>query len=387
MRRIPGTLAAASFASAAVLAATALVTREPATALASEGIRLTASVTSPHTPSARAAAELEGTWTITTGRGDGRLQINLHYEQSNWGRRIDRADLLGLADDAVNAATSTPVAFRIQREAGAFDMEGSFREGRGAGHFRFVPDRGFVSTLRSLGVTDAERATDRDLLNLAMADATAANLRALMALGLGAVDVEQVVELSIFDITPGYVREMRALGIDGTSSVRGMVELRVHGISTGYVRELESIGYRDLGRRRLLDMGIHGVTVERVRELQALGYADLSAQELVDMRIHGVTPEYIRELRAAGFGNLTPEAMVEMRIHRVTPRFVRELAELGYRDLTHRQLLDMGIHGVTPAFIREMREAGFNGLSADALVRMKIHGIGPDYVRTRRRGE
>jgi hypothetical protein len=373
---------AVPFATAAVLAATALITREPAAALASEGMHVTTTFTA-----GRAAAEVEGTWTITP-RDDGRLQLNLHYEEnSNWGRGIDRADLRGLSDDALNAAASTPVAFRIEREAGVFDMEGAFREGRGAGHFRFTPNREFAATLRSLGVEGAGAATDRDLMNLAMADATAANTRALMALDLGSVDLKQLVELSIFNVTPEYVREMRALGIDGTNSVRGVVEMRIHNISTAYVRELESLGYRDLSRRQLLDMGIHGVTAARVRELQALGYENLTARQLVDMRIHGVTPEYIRQVREAGFRDLTPQALVDFRIHNVTPQFVRELEALGYRDLSRQQLLDMGIHGVTPEFIREIRAAGFENVSPETLVRMKIHGIGSDYVRTRRRGE
>jgi hypothetical protein len=373
---------AVPFATVAVLSATALITREPKNALASEGIHVTTTFTAGRSD----AAAVEGTWTITP-REDGRLQLNLHYETSNWGRGIDRADLRGLSDAAVNATTSTPVAFRIEREAGVFDMEGAFREGRGAGHFRFAANREFAATLRLLGVEGADGATDRDLMNLAMADASAANVRALMALDLGSVDLKELVELSIFNVTPEYVREMRSLGIDGTNSVRGMVELRIHHISTAYVRELESIGYRDLTRRQLLDMGIHGVTVERVRELRALGYENLTARQLVDMRIHGVTPEYIRQVREAGFRDLTPESLVDFRIHNVTPEFVRALEALGYRDLSRRQLLDMGTHGVTPEFIREVRAAGFENLSPETLVRMKIHGIGSDYVRTRRRGE
>ncbi|WP_420129227.1 hypothetical protein [Longimicrobium sp.] len=373
---------AAPFATA-VLAAVVLVAREPAAALASEAIHLTASVTST-----RVAAAIEGTWTLTPTRTDGRLQLNLSYENNaNWGRGIDRADLAGLSDEVLNATTSTPAAFRIQREAGVFDMEGAFREQRGAGHFRFTPDRAFAGTLRSLGVQGADRATDRELMTLAMADASIANVRGLMGMDLGPIDLEKLVELAIFNVTPEYVREMRSLGIGGTNSVRGVVELRIHGISTAYVRELESIGYRDLDREQLLAMGIHGVTAESVRELQALGYRDLPARDLVAMHIHGVTPAYIRELREAGFRDLTPEAMVEMRIHSVTPRFVRDLKALGYRDLTRRQLLDMGIHGVTPAFIREIREADFKDLTPETLVNMKIHGIGADYVRTRRRGE
>jgi hypothetical protein len=215
-RIVPRTLAAAVFATAAVLAAAVLVAREPRTALASDGIHRAAKEgihrTARLTP-ARAEDDLEGTWTITPNRRDGRLQLNLHYEtSSNWGRGIDRADLQGLSDEALNAATSTPASFRIVREAGVFDMEGAFRQQEGAGHFRFQPNREFVAALRSLGVEGADAATDRELMSLAMADATEANIRGLMELGLGRIDMENLVELSIFEVTPAYVREIAGPG-------------------------------------------------------------------------------------------------------------------------------------------------------------------------------
>lgn len=373
---------AVPIAAAALLTAGTLVTREPAPAIAGDGVHATTTI---HVTRSPGAVDEEGTWTITE-RENGRLQLNLHYEtNSSWGRSVERADLRGLTDEQLRSGTSVPVAFRIEREAGVFDMEGAFREGRGAGHFRFAPNRQFAATLRSLGIRGADEVTDKELMHLALADASTANIRALQALELGEMDVDDLVQVSIFDVTPEYVREMRSLGIGGTNSVRGMVELRIHRISTGFVRELEQAGYRGLDRRQLLDMGIHGVTPEFIQQMRRAGFENLSARDLVDLRIHGVTPEYVREVRAAGLADeLSARAAVEMRIHQVTPQFVRELEALGYRNLTRRQVMDMGIHGVTPDFIREVREAGFNDLSPETLVRMKIHGIDSDFVRGRR---
>jgi hypothetical protein len=332
---------------------------------------------------ARADAEVEGRWTLDR-RTDGRMQLNLMYEEnSNWGRGIDRADLAGLTEAQIDAPSSTPVAFRIQREAGVFEMEGSFRSGEGAGHFTFRPDRQFASTLRSLGVEGAEQATDRELMHLAIAGASAASLRELMALDLGRIDLEQLIQLAIFNITPEYVRSLREMGLTGTNSAESVVQLRIHNVSPEFVGELASLGFTDLGQEQLMQMGIHGVSAAQVAELRELGFTNLSAEALVGMRIHGVTPEYIREMRGAGLGELTPERLVEMRIHNITSGYVAELASLGYRDLPREQLLQMGIHGVTPQFIREVREAGFRDLPAETLVQMRIHGIGSEFVRRR----
>lgn len=327
----------------------------------------------------------EGTWTLSPS-GRGGLQMNLHFGPAQqWGRSIDRADLVGLTDAQMDATVSTPVSFRIQREAGVFEMEGAFREGRGAGHFRFQPDRGFASTLRSLGVEGTDEITDRELMILALGDASSAAVREYRALGLAPLDVEGVIQLSIHQVTPEYVREMRALGLTGASTVDDVVQLRIHRVSTDYVRELASLGYRDLSRDQLLEMGIHGVDAEHVRAIQGLGFETPTPRQLVDTRIHGVTPEYVRSMREAGFRDLSPEALVDMRIHRVTPEFIRALADAGYRELSRDQLMQMGIHGVTPGFIREVREAGFRDLSPEALVQMKIHGIGAEYGRAGRR--
>lgn len=331
----------------------------------------------------RPAEPMEGTWTLEV-RHDGPAQIALRFGTSSWGRPIPRAELVGLTDAQVNATVSTPVAFRIEREAGRFDFEGALREGRGGGHFRFHPDRAFASTLRALGVRDAEAVEDRELMVMALGGASSANLRGLGELGVRAATVEDVVQLSLFDVTPAYVREVRGLWSEGTESVEGLVEMRIHQVSAAFVRELEGMGFRGLSREEVMQMGIHGVDAAHVRAFRELGF-ELTARQAVELRIHGVTPEYVREMRAAGFGDLSPDALSQMRIHRVTPAYIQSLAEAGYRGLDRAQLMQMGIHGVTLEFIRQVREAGFRDLSPEALVQMRIHGIGAEYGRGARR--
>ncbi|HZG43387.1 MAG TPA: hypothetical protein VEY93_10525, partial [Longimicrobium sp.] len=215
-----------------------------------------------------AADSTEGTWVIDARHGGpDRLQLNLMTGGSVWGHSMDRVDLAGLSAGALTAAASTPVSFRIDREPGVFEMEGAFREGRGSGHFRFRPNRQFPSTLRSLGVARTDQVTDRQLMHLALAGASAEGVRRLSGLGLGTMDVEGVLKLFIFEVTPEYVREMRALGIAGASTVENVVEMRIHELTPAFVREMESLGFRDLDREALLRMSIHGVSAQQVREM------------------------------------------------------------------------------------------------------------------------
>lgn len=376
----------------AVLAATAALLVSSAAALAATGPfqrSRTPEATQPH-PAAppgatqrRPAEPTEGTWTLQA-REDGTMQMGLHFGTSNWGRPIDRADLVGLTDAQVAAAVSTPVAFRIDREAGVFDLEGAFHEGRGAGHFRFTPNRAFPSVLRGMGVRDADRIEDGELMVLALGGASSATLRELAGVDVRPRTVEEVVQLALFDITPAYVREVRGLfGGAGTEGVEEIVEMRIHDVSAALVRELAEMGFRGLSRDEVMQMGIHGVDADHVNAFRALGF-DLTAEQAVELKIHGVTPEYVREMRAAGFTDLSADALSEMHVHGVTAAYVQSLADAGYRGLDRDLLMQMGIHGVTPEFIREVRAAGFTDLSPEALVEMRIHGIGAEYGRRTR---
>lgn len=342
------------------------------------------------TTSATAAASvlgnqpIEGTWTATQ-RDAGRFQLSLHWSSNTMGKPIARSELRGLSDAEIASATSNPVSFRIERDPGLFELDGVFRDGRGAGHFSFHPNYEFGSTLRSLGIAGADQVTDSQLIILALANTSAAYVREMTGLGLGSLHLKDVIELAVHGITPDFARSVRSLGVLDTLTVRGIVDMKIHRITPEYVRALEALGYRGLSRRELMDMGIHGVTPEFIGEMRQIGFRDLRPRALVEMRIHRVSPEYVAEMREVGFRDLSPRELVEMRIHRISAAYVRELAELGYSGLERRDLLNMGIHGVTPAFIREMREAGFADLSADTLVRMKIHGIDADFVRSAER--
>ena len=105
-----------------------------------------------------------------------------------------------------------------------------------------------------------------------------------------------------------------------------------------YIEGLQSAGLKDLTVDQIISMKIHGVTPEYIRELRAAG-VEAGASDLVALKIHEVTPEYVRGLAAAGLANLHVHDYLAAKIQGVTPEFIQGIRSHGFKDLTLRQLI------------------------------------------------
>ena len=105
-----------------------------------------------------------------------------------------------------------------------------------------------------------------------------------------------------------------------------------------YIEGLQSAGLKDLTVDQIIAMKIHGVTPDYIRELRAAG-VEASAPDLVALKIHEVTPEYIRGLAAAGLANLRVHDYLAAKIQGVTPEFIQGIRSHGFKDLTLHQLI------------------------------------------------
>jgi hypothetical protein len=254
----------------------------------------TSSTTSaPPAPAAPAGAAVESTtplagdW-IITNPGGRRLQLDIDWDGNNqWRRLIGEADLVDLTFDVVGAPATTDARFRLEQDAGVFRFEGTFLAGRGRGRFRFEPNRAFGSTLRSLGVQNTEELTDHNLKNMAFYGMSAAVVREVIALGITPLTLHDVVDMAIREVTPDFVRAVRAAEVTDAATAQGIVELRFSGVSPSYVTELATLGYKRLSR-----------------------------DQIVDLYRAGVTPAFIRSLQREGHRNATPEALIELRRQR-----------------------------------------------------------------------
>jgi hypothetical protein len=105
-----------------------------------------------------------------------------------------------------------------------------------------------------------------------------------------------------------------------------------------YIEGLQSAGLKDLTVDQIIALKIHGVTPDYIRELRAAG-VEASAPDLVALKIHEVTPEYIRGLAAAGLAKLRVHDYLAAKIQGVTPEFIQGIRSHGFKDLTLHQLI------------------------------------------------
>src|SRR5262245_43872445 len=110
---------------------------------------------------ASAQSDIHGTWTAEIHQGKVFLQVRTTppadwNRSGNWngdwnmGQSFPVDELSGLpAND--ERFTASSVKLDLRREAGALSMEGSFRDGRGAGLFPFVPRDAYTGEMRRLG--------------------------------------------------------------------------------------------------------------------------------------------------------------------------------------------------------------------------------------------
>jgi hypothetical protein len=297
-----------------------------------------------------AFADLEGSWTASMyDKHPDQLHLSLNYGTYNQNGMSVKIDALnGLTTEQINAATMTPVQFRIDREAGVATFDGTFRNRHGAGEFSFKGNPSYPAEVAKLGVKfDLKRRRHQD-------------------------QEEQLFTLALFDVSTAFIRSMQAEGYNETLDT--YLSMRIFDITPQYIREMRSLGYKNIDADDLVATRIHRVTPDYIREMRAIGW-NLSLEEFQSSRIFNVTPEFAQEMKRLGFANLSHEDLVAFRIHKVTPEFIAEMRQLGYKNLDGDDLVWMRIHGVTPAFIRELADAGYHNVPVEKLVAMKIHRI------------
>jgi hypothetical protein len=117
---------------------------------------------------ASAGDAITGTWaaepaTWKAGSAGGplvQLSLSRHrgaHGSSQHSNPVALAELRGLTADQMGAGASS-VTFTLERDAGRFSFDGTFRRGEGAGHFTFTARPEFVAAMRGLGyVLDDEK--------------------------------------------------------------------------------------------------------------------------------------------------------------------------------------------------------------------------------------
>lgn len=301
---------------------------------------------------ARAQDSYSGQWIIEPSRVSDYLQLTLTYSSAKnsgqWGRGSSITSF-GLAPDKLRGlsqaqmmSSGSTVQFQMIRDAGTFNCEGWFKNGRGSGHFTFASNPAFISELKARAY---QSPTEAQLFSMAMND-----------LGIAFID------------------ELKAQGYE-RPTLDQLVNMGDHGVSLEYLKGLKAHGYMLQSVQLLTKMVDHGVSLNFIKEMDSLGYKNLPAETLIRTVDHGVTPDYIKELRSFGHNDLSLEQLTKLVDHGVGPRFIKEIEEAGYGRPSLNQLVKMQDHGVTARFIKKMKSRGFNDLTIEELIKLADSGM------------
>ena len=258
---------------------------------------------------------ITGEWTAEISKkSSDKIQFTLNRQtgtdHSNIGSDMALADFQGLTREQVTGA-NTNVKFRLVREAGTFDFEGMFRDGRGAGVWTLTPSQTFIGEMRSRGF---DNLSEEKLVASAMLDVHVKTVDDLKAAGFDHLSMEDVIKATIFKITPEYISELKSLGYENLD-LEELVKGRIFKIDAAFAREVQEMGYGREPMEALVKMRIFKVTPEFLRDMKTAGLNNLSIEDLVKLRIFKIDSDFIARAKASGRADLDVEDLVRMRIH------------------------------------------------------------------------
>jgi hypothetical protein len=234
------------------------------------------------------------------------------------GSSFNYSDLEGLTRQ--QAESGGPVRFRLVREAGIIDCEGTFANGKGSGTFSFTANKNFVDAMKARGFDfekqSAEKKGHNDPLEKLFA-ATTLNVTTALADDLksanfGNLDVEDLFKAAIFKVDGKFMAEMKATGFPNLG-MEDLVKARIFKVDANYVRQVKDMGFTDQGFEGLVKFRIFKVTPEFLNELKTAGLDKMDAEDIVKARIFKIDGEFIRQARAEE-PNITMEELVQMKI-------------------------------------------------------------------------
>src|SRR6266403_180863 len=290
-----------------------------------------------------ARGPLNGEWRIEFTRKDpNEVQLTMILgtkpNAQNWGNGIQISELQGLSrDQALNSPIN--VTLHLVREAGTFELVGSFRDGKGSGRFTLTPNDGFFSALSARGYTNL---SDSNVFSAAMANLKIASIDALKASGYDQLTFDNLVESSIFQITTASIADLRSAGFDHLAFSQ-LIEAHIFKVDGIFAQQAQNLGFGKLPFNKLVEMRVHKITPEYLSEIQQLGFKDLNLDRVVEFKIFQVTAQFVNDLRAAGFISVTPQELVNLRVFKIDMDFVRR-AKSQDPNITIEGLVDLRIH-------------------------------------------
>jgi BlaR1 peptidase M56 len=375
----------------------------------------------------------DGSWFATSSSSNDRISFELKAEDEDhsWssGFTVDKSEITPFPG-------SGTVAFKLIREAGTISFKGQFDGQEGFGHFHFVPDPGYFSALKQLGVEDLEdrrqfsyftvnikkdyvdmivhngypHVSSRDLISFAAMHIDKEFIQYWH--GSGLVDAEEprnLISLKALHIDRSYVDELKAEGYDHLDMrelqsmraqhidrayirslgrgkgediipVRDLVTYKALHIDSAYLDGLRKVGYNNLSRNEISSLYSMHVMPEYIKSLQDLGYKDLTVRDLTNLKAMHVTTEDIKGFGDIGLKDLDVRQLSSFKAMKITPEFIKGFTDLGYDDISANQFSSLKATGVTPEFVKAFKEVGFDHIPVNQLTSLKAMGVNAEYI-------
>ena len=281
--------------------------------------------------SSASAQTLTGEWKGSLVKDKSKINLNFSTRRETdgdkkWNHTIGHTfefSQLGLTREQV--VNGGPVSFRLTREAGTIEGEGTFVNEKGTGTYRFIGNSGFLAAMKTRGfdfekesITRKESKGPKHETSVEERLFTAAVLNVTTALAddirsnFNNADVGDLFKAAIFKIDAAFMREMKATGFPNLD-MEDLVKARIFKIDAAAVRRATEMGYGNQGFESLVKMSIFKVTPEFLAEVRNEGLTNLSMEEVVKLRIFKIDGEFIRKAKAEG-ADLTVESLVRRKI-------------------------------------------------------------------------
>src|SRR2546423_7810311 len=282
---------------------------------------------------------ITGEWRIEFTRKDpDEVQLNMtRGRQNNWGNGIKISEIEGLSRDYATTPASN-VTLRIVREAGTFELTGSFSNGKGSGHCTLTPNDGFFSALAARGYTNL---SEDQVFSAAMSGMKLSSIDELKAAGYDQLTFDNLIESAIFKITSASIADLRSVGFDRLPFQK-LVEASIFKVDSNFVSEMQNLGFGKLEFQKLIELRVHKITPEYINEVRQMGFTDLTLDRLVELKIFKVTPDFVNEIRAAGFASITTQQLVNLRIFKIDGDFARK-AKAANPNITVEDMVEQRI--------------------------------------------
>ncbi|MEP6849550.1 MAG: hypothetical protein ABI999_11890 [Acidobacteriota bacterium] len=268
-----------------------------------------------------AQTALTGDWRAdSVKQKDGKIYVSFERRTARGGHdqngsNYDYSDFDGLTREQ---AANGKVSFRLVREAGTIDCQGTFVDGKGSGTFTFTSNRSFIDAMKSRGF-DFEKSGSKHEDDMADRLFAAATINVttrladdLLSTNFGPLDVEDLFKAAIFHVDSQFMAEMKATGFTDLK-MEDLVKARIFKIDADYVRQMHDAGFDKESFEGLVKFRIFKITPEFLNDLKAEGFSGLSSEEVVKFRIFNIDTDFIRKAKADD-PNVTVEDLVQMKI-------------------------------------------------------------------------